>query len=187
MIEATALKKKKKKWFNIVTGTEFGNREIGETLVNEDAVLVGRTIDANLAYINQDPKSQNVKIKFRIKDVKGNECVTEVISYEMLATYIKRVIKPGKEKMDDSFTYQTKDNVNVAIKTLILTKAKTKHSILSNIRNKSHEFLREYCKKADYKSLIINLVSHTLQKDLKNTLKKIYPLSVCEVRMMQRL
>ena len=179
--------KKKKKWFGIISGPEFNNVEIGETLANENASIIGRTIGINLANITQDPKSQNIKVKFRIKEVKDNEAYSELISYQMLSTYVKRVIRPGKEKVDDSFKYATKDDVKVAIKTLILTKAKTKYSILSNMRNKSHEYLQDYCKKNDYKTLITDLVSHNLQKDLKNFLKKVYPLSICEVRMMERI
>ncbi|AJF62372.1 MAG: SSU ribosomal protein S3AE [archaeon GW2011_AR20] len=181
------LQKKKKKWFGIVTGLESNRSEIGETLANEDANLVGRTLEVNLANITQDPKSQNIKVKFRIKEVKGNEAYAEVISYAMLSTYVKRVIKPAKEKIDDSFKYLTKDNVKVVVKTIILTKSKTIKSILTNIRHKSHEYLQNYFKKTDYTTLINDLASHNLQKDLKNILKKIYPLSVCEIRMMERL
>ncbi|SRR3989344_1012756 len=180
------VQKKKKKWFGIMSA-ELDNKEIGETLANEDANLVGRTLEVNLANITQDPKSQNIKIKFKIKEIKGNEAYAEVVSYAMLSTYVKRVIKPAKEKVDDSFRYATKDDIKVAIKTLILTKAKTKKSILSHIRNASHEFLQDYCKKNEYKNLIWDLSSHNLQKNLKNFLKKIYPLSVCEIRMMERL
>ncbi|MEK6907311.1 MAG: hypothetical protein AABW45_02190 [Nanoarchaeota archaeon] len=183
----TQIIKKKKKWFGIIAGPEFKNAEIGETLSNEDAPLVGRTLEVNLANINQDPKSQNIKIKFKIKEVKGNEAYAEVISYAMLSTYVKRVIKPAKEKIDDSFVYTTKDNVKVKIKTIMLTKAKTQHSVLSSIRKKSHEYLQDYCKKNEYGGLIVDLSSHNIQRDLKNFLKKVYPLSVCEIRMMERV
>ncbi len=182
----TQILKKKKKWFTVIAGPEFKNFEIGETLGNENAKLIGRTLEVNLANVTQDPKSQNIKIKFKIINVKDNQADADVISYEMLSTYIKRLIKPAKEKMDDSFIYKTKDDINVKIKTLILTKAKTKHSILSSIRHKSREYLQDYCKKSEYKTLIADLAFHNLQKELKTILKKIYPLSVCEVRKMER-
>ena len=183
----TQVIKKKKKWFTILAGPEFDNAEIGETLANENANLIGRTLEVNLADITRDPKSQNIKVKFRIKEVKDTQCYTELISYSMLSTYVKRVIKPAKEKLDYSAIYITNDNIKVVIKLIILTKAKTIHSVLTSIRHKSNEYLKEYCKKSDYKTLIMDLASHNLQKELKNTLKKVYPLSVCEIRMMQRL
>ncbi|MEK6834810.1 MAG: hypothetical protein AABX61_00935, partial [Nanoarchaeota archaeon] len=102
------LTKKKKKWFSIFSGPEFNNSEVGETLANEDTNLVGRTLEVNLANITQDPKSQNINIKFKIKEFKDNKANAEVISYAMLSTYVKRVIRPAKEKMDDSSRYTTK-------------------------------------------------------------------------------
>jgi small subunit ribosomal protein S3Ae len=186
MIEAQ-ITKKKKKWFSILAGPEFDNTEVGETLSNEDANLIGRTLEVNLANITNDPKSQNIKVKFKIKEVKNNQCCTELVSYNMLSTYVKRVIKPAKEKIDYSAEYLTNDNIKILIKLIMLTKAKTIHTVLTSIRHKSNEYLKSYCKKVDYKTLVIDLVSHNLQKELKNTLKKIYPLSVCEIRTMQRL
>jgi len=178
---------KRKKWIGILASPEFNNAEIGETLVSENTNLIGRKLEANLANLTQDPKSQNIKIKFKIREVKDNEAYTEIFSYEMLSTYVKRVIRPAKEKMDDSFEYSTKDSIKIKIKTLILTKAKTKKSILTSIRLKSREFLKDYCSKSEFKKLIIDLASHNLQKELKNTLKRVYPLSVCEIRIMQRI
>ncbi|MEK6862554.1 MAG: 30S ribosomal protein S3ae, partial [Nanoarchaeota archaeon] len=77
----TQVIKKKKKWFTILAGPEFDNAEIGETLANENANLIGRTLEVNLADITRDPKSQNIKVKFRIKEVKDTQCYTELISY----------------------------------------------------------------------------------------------------------
>jgi len=162
--------KKKKKWFSIVSDKEFNNLEVGETLASEGTSLIGRTIEVNLANITQDPKSQNIKIKFKVREMKDNQAHANVISYEMLSTYVKRVVKPAKEKVEDSFEYATKDNANIKIKTIFLTKAKTIKSVLSNLRNQSREFLLDYCKKSDYKTLINDLASHNLQRDLKNVL-----------------
>ena len=183
----TQILKKKKKWFGIYAGSEFNNVEIGETPANENTNVIGRTLELNLANLTQDPKSQNIKVKFKIKEIKDNKINAELISYEMLSTYIKRVIRPAKEKLDYSYEYSTKDNIKVALKILVLTKAKTKHSILTSIRLRSTEFLKEYFKKTDYKTLIVDLASNNLQKELKNNLKKVYPLSICEVRMMERI
>jgi ribosomal protein S3AE len=179
--------KKKKKWINIFANPEFNNIEVGETLANEDTNLIGRTIETNLANITQDPKSQNIKIRFRVREIKDNKAYANAMSYEMLSTYVKRIVRPAKEKVDDSFEYKTKEGIKIKIKTIFLTKAKTIKSILTNLRHQSRGYLTDYCNKSDYKTLINDLASHNLQRDLKNVLKKIYPLNVCEVRMMQRI
>jgi len=187
MAETEILKKKKKKWYGILASPEFNNIEIGETLADSEESLIGRSLEVNLANITNDPKSQNIKIKFKINQVKGNEAYTEVYRYELSSTYIKRVVKPTKNKVDDSILFATKDNIKIRIKPLFLTKALVKKSILTMLRIKSREYLQNYFKENEYKKLIQDLVSHNIQKDLKNILKKIYPLNTAEIRLMQRL
>ena len=187
MAETEILKKKKKKWYGVLASPEFSNIEIGETLADSEESLIGRGLETNLANITNDPKSQHIKVKFKINQVKDNQAYTEVYRYELANTYIKRVVKPTKDKIDDSILLTTKDNIKIRIKPLFLTKALVKKSILTMLRIKSREYLQDYCKKNEYKNLIQDLVSHNIQKDLKSILKKIYPLNVAEVRLMQRL
>jgi len=129
---------------------EFNNNEVGETLASEDNLLIGRGIEVNLAHLTNDPKMQNVKIKFKIKEVKDNKGYVELTKYFMLPTYIKRVVKPGREKVEDSFILMTKDKIKIRLKPLIVTKALTQNSVLSSLRNKTREFMNEYCKKNEW-------------------------------------
>jgi small subunit ribosomal protein S3Ae len=186
MAETEILKKKKKKAY-LLYAKEFDNVEIGETLASEDNLIIGRTIEVNLAQLTNDPKTQNIKIKFKIKEVKENKGYAELNSYFMLPTYIRRVVKTAREKLDDSFKLMTKDNINIVVKPLLLTKALTQSSILSHLRKKTREFFNDYCKKNDYKKFLDDLIMHNLQRELKEVLKKVYPLSVAEIRLMEKL
>ena len=186
MAETEILKKKKKKNY-LLLAKEFNNNEIGETLASEDNMLIGRTIEVNLAHLTDDPKMQNVKIKFKIREVKDNKGYAELTKYFMLPTYIKRVVKPGREKIDDSFILITKDKIKIRLKPLMVTKALTQRSILSSLRNKTKEFMNEYCKKNEYGGFLNDLINHDIQKMLKDNLKKVYPLSVVEIRLMEKL
>ena len=161
MAETELLKKKKKKNYTILA-REFDNIEIGETPASEDNLVMGRTLEISLAELTNDPKTQNIKIKFKIKEVKENKGYAELTKYFMIPTYVKRVVKPAKEKIEDSFEIVTKDNVKVRIKPILLTKALTQHSVLSNLRNKSHEYLNDYSKKMDYSKFLMDLINHNV-------------------------
>ena len=187
MASTEILKKKKKKWYEILASSEFNQATIGETLAADDNSLINRTVELNLANITNDSKMQNVNVKFKVKEVKNGKANTELIRYELLPTYIRRVVKPKKEKIDDSFLLETQDNIKIRLKPLFLTKTLTKNSILSTLRKVSKEFLENYCKKNDYSNLIKDLVEHNIQKEIKNILKRIYSLSVCEIRLMEKL
>ncbi len=186
MADTEILKKKKKKGY-LLLASEFNNMEIGETMASEDSFLIGRSIDMSLAQMMDDPKMQNVKIRFKIKEIKDGKGYGEVYEYMMLPTYVKRVVKPAKEKVEDSFVLLTKDNIKVRIKPIMLTKAKTQQSVLANLKLKTREFFSEYCKNNDYSKFLHDLTMHFLQKELKGILNKVYPLSICEIRLMQKL
>ena len=186
MAETAILKKKKKKTY-VLIAKEFNNMEIGETLASEDNLVLGRTIEIGLNQITNDPKTGSVKIKFKVNEVKEGRGYCELVQYFMIPTYVRRVVKPGKEKIEDSFLVLTKDNVKLRIKPILLTKAETQHSLLSSLRFKTREIFVEYCKKNDYNRLLDDIISHNLQKTLRDTLKKIYPLNVAEIRLMEKL
>ncbi len=186
MAETEILKKKKKKNYMILA-REFDNIEIGETLASDDSLVLGRTIEVSLSDITNDPKTQNIKIKFKIKEVKEGKGYADLQKYFMIPTYIKRVVKPSKEKLEDSFTLITKDNIKIVIKPILLTKGLTQKSVLSKLRYQTRGFLNEYSKKVDYRQFLQDLINHVLQRDLKDVLKKVYPLSVAEIRLMEKL
>ena len=186
MVEAEVLKKKKKKSYLLIA-KEFDNVEIGETLASEDNFVIGRTIEVSLAQLTNDPKMQNVKVKFKVKEIKEGKGYVELDNYSMVPTYIRRIVRPGREKIEDSFELKTKDDVKIRVKPLLITKAETQNSVLSSLIKKTRELLNDYCKKNDYNQFLFGLISHNIHKELRDSLKKIYPLSVVEIRLMEKL
>ena len=137
--------------------------------------------------LTREIKHQNIKIIFSINSVNENNALTEIVGYELVPSFIKRITRTGREKIDNVNTYETKNNIKLVLKLLIMTKSKTKRSILSNLRHKSKEFLTAKIQKQDYSELITSLITYTLQKELKSTLSKIYPVAVCDVRVLKKI
>lgn len=179
--------KKKKVWYNILSSKDFNQSVIGETMTSDESKLVGRSIWVNLADLTRDVKTQNVKIRFRITEVKDNKANTEIIGYNLLPTYIKRVVKVSKIRVDDSFVCTTKDNIKIRIKPILITKSTTNQAVLTMLRKKIREYFNHVCSKETYSKFIADLIAHKLQRDLKNLLKKIYPLNVAEVRAVEKI
>ena len=185
--EKEKIKKKKKKWYTILASSEFNKQVIAETISSDPKSLIGRTIKFSLMNLTREIKHQNIKIIFSINSVNENNALTEVVGYELVPSFIKRITRTGREKIDDVNTYETKNNIKLVLKLLIMTKSKTKRSILSNLRHKSKEFLTAKIQKQDYSELITSLITYTLQKELKSTLSKIYPVAVCDVRVLKKI
>ena len=185
--EKEKIKKKKKKWYTVLSSAEFNKQVIAETMSSDPKSLMGRTIKVSLMNLTREIKHQNIKIIFSINSVNENNTLTEVVGYELVPSFIKRITRTGREKIDDVNIYETKDNIKLVLKLLIMTKSKTKRSILSNLRHKSKEFLTAKIQKQDYSELITSLISYALQKELKSTLSKIYPVAVCDVRVLKKI
>lgn len=137
--------------------------------------------------LTDDPKKQNYKIIFKITKVEGEKAFTEIIGYEMLLTHVKRIMRKGIEKIEDSFIVQSKDNVKIQIKPLLLVKNKTKHSILTAIRKSTIDFISTELKKQNYDDFIQNIINNKSQKQLREVINKIYPLVACEFRVVKKL
>ena|SRR3989344_2564472 len=179
-------KKGKKEWYEILSGSVFNNLVIGESVAYDSKELIGRVINANLGNITKDVKLQNLKMKFRVNEVKEKKAYTEVKGYELVSNYVKRVIRAGRSRVDDSFTVSTKDNIKVRIKPLILTKYKAQKNVLKELRNTIRKDFVEYVQRETYEKFVFDLVSKKLQRDVRAKLNKVYPVSVVEIRLMER-
>ena len=176
------IKKKKKKWYTILASNEFNNAEIGETLTFDAKDMMGKNVEANLANLINDIKKQNVKIVFKIINAAGDKLNTKFVSYNLLPSYIRRVVRRDKEKIEDSFICLTKDNVKIRLKTLMITKDRTKHTILTKIRRESREVVTEEIKKLDFLDVLKDIAMNKFQRSLKDHIKKIYPLGICDIK-----
>jgi len=184
---AVSAQKKKKKWYAIYAPGLFNEQVIGESLTSEPSSLIGKRVGLNLMNLTNDPKKQNFRIIFKIIKVDGEKVFTDIIGYEMLLTHVKRIMRKGIEKVEDSFIVQSKDNVNMQIKPLLLARNKTRHSVLTAIRKTTREFLAEEAKKQDYNELVQCIIINKIQKQLRDKVNKIYPLVACEFRIVKKI
>ncbi len=179
-------KRKRKKWFSIPASREFREMEIGEIQAVSSENLIGKNITVSLSLLTNDMKKQNTKITFKIIDTK-DKIKTQVKKIELQQTSVKRIARKGKNKIDDSFTAKTKDNVSIRIKPIFLTKNKTTKPVLTSIRKKAKALLTEKISLLNYSDLIYQIVNFRIQRDLRDKIKKIYPVSFYQIRSLIRI
>tara|TARA_Y100000310_G_scaffold339088_1_gene430652 strand:- start:650 stop:1216 length:567 start_codon:yes stop_codon:yes gene_type:complete len=187
MAQKDLQKRKKKRWFTIVATKYFNNTEIGETTATEPSLLIGKNVSVNLMNLTQDIKSQNTKITFKIKEVKDEKALTDLVKYEVVPSSVRRMVHKDKEKIDDSYKLTTKDNVNVKIKPFILTRSSAQKSVLTALRKKALETLTEQLRKTTYDAFLENLIRFRVQSSMRKELSKIYPLAHFHVRKLEKL
>jgi ribosomal protein S3AE len=180
-----AKKLKKKKWYPIAAPKLFQDELLGEILVDEPNLIMNRVLTTNLMNLTNDMKHQNINIKFRVNKIDDNVAYTELISYEMLPSSIKRLVRRDINKLDESFVCETKDNVLVRIKPFLLTKAATKGSKLKLLRKTMISLISKEIKHLSFDEVIEDVITRKLQNNVKAYLKKIYPLKICEIRYFE--
>ena len=175
----------KKKWYKIIAPAMFNEEEIGETYVVEPVKTVGRVANVNLMVLTNDPKKQHINIGFRMCSVEGEKVRTEVYSYNLMPSSLRRFIRRSRDRIDDSFICVTSDNKSVVIKPLLITRFKANRSIVSSLRLNTKNFLIDLISKTKFDDFMKDVLSHKVQNQLKLHLKKIYDLKTCEMRSIE--
>ncbi len=88
----TKSSKIKKKWYSIIAPKLFREQKVGETLVGEPDKAIGKTVPVNLLDLTGDMRKQNIIVKLVVNSVSGDKAHTEVIGFQMMPSFIKRMI-----------------------------------------------------------------------------------------------
>ncbi len=150
-----------------------------EVLANTPEELIGKTIKLDLTR-KLGGKSVELVLEITAQD---NKLVAIPKKLTILSYYTRRVVKRGTSYVEDSFPAETKDAV-VRVKPLLVTRRRVSRAIKKHLRDVAREWLLEKLKNTTIDKLFEELLAGKLQKELSLTLKKIYPLSFCDIRML---
>ena len=175
-VKTQVIKKKKKSWVKLVAPEFLGNAFLGESLIQDKQDLVGKYLSLNLSNFTNDMKKQSIIVKFKAVSIVDNQAHTNVVGLELTNSYVKRLVRRGKSKVDDSFIVHTRDNKKLRVKPLIITNTRTNNSIQSKIRVEAKALIIEAVKSLSADEFFESIISTKIQRDLKDKLSKIYPL-----------
>jgi small subunit ribosomal protein S3Ae len=184
--KSSVLKKIKKKWIPITASKEFSGAELGETYVTENEQVLGKVVCANLMNLTRDAKKQNVQAYFIVTEYKDGHAQTELIGYEIVPAYIKRVTKKAEERVDYSFDAVSQDNVKFRIKPILMTKGIAHKSVATSLRKATENYIKGFAAKTSFSEIMKSIISGNLQKDLKMDVKKVYPLNFCLIKEVRK-
>ncbi len=172
-----AQSKRKKRMFNVIL-----------PLIKKQTQLVGYEIeDLNGRSISYDLtrmlKGKGALIRFylTVKDDIGTATANQ---FELMPYHTKRMVKKGTDYVEDSFVTKCKDT-NVRIKPLLVTRRKVSRAVKKALRDKAREELSIWAASKDSQELFEEILRNKIQKELSLKLKKIYPLSLCDIRMLE--
>ncbi len=173
--------KGKKKWVKIIAPEIFNKVEVGDSYVVTANQLVGRMFVANLSELVNDLKKQHIGIKLKVERAEGERAITSSYAYTISPSYIKRFIRRGKNKIDDSFVCTTADGKRVRVKFSTITRGHANQSVCTSIRKKTREILAKKILEKSFEQGLREICEYRPQTQLKNDVKRIYPVKVCEI------
>lgn len=128
-------------------------------------------------------RGKGLTIKFRIFNNEG-KLVGIPNKMELVNSYIRRMMRKRSDYVEDSFLGRCAD-IRATIKPILITRKRVSRAVRKNLRNTAKEFILEYIKEKDFYELCQDILEGTLQKAMLPKLKKVYPLSFCEIRIFE--
>lgn len=142
--------------------------------------LKNKTIKIDMA---RKLKGKSLDLAFKIT-TKGDKAIAIPKKLTLLPYFIKHMLRKSISYVEDSFKAKTKES-NIIIKPFLITRKKVSRVVRKTIRNSAQTWLIDYVKTKSDNKLFEEVLSGELQKALSIKLKKIYPLSLCEIRVLE--
>ncbi|MFH1787278.1 MAG: hypothetical protein ABH811_00585 [archaeon] len=169
--------KKKKKFFEVDIPIIKKQTQLQ---AYESKELEGRYIEYDLTRMLRG-KSMLIQLKVKIENEETTTIPTQI---KLMPYFLRRMLRKGTNYIEDSFSTNCKD-AQIKIKPFLITRRKVPRSIRKALREKSKEEIIKYVKTKESEKLFNEVLKNILQKTLSLKLKKIYPLSLCEIRIMK--
>lgn len=155
-------------------------------ILNQEIRILGTPEELNNKTIKLDLtrklRGKGLTIKLRIFN-KDGQLIAVPNKMELTLSYIRKIMRKRTDYVEDSFTARCAD-IKATIKPMLITRKKVSRAVRRNLRNTAREFILEYVKEKDYVQVCEEILKQDLQKTMLPKLKKVYPLSFCDIRVI---
>lgn len=142
--------------------------------------LEGKSLKYDLTRIL---KGKNALLRLKVI-VNGDNATSIPVEIEIMSSFLRKVVRTGTDYIEDSFSAESKNSV-LRIKPLLITRAKVSKQIRKSLREKAKEELIKYVGSENSDEIFENILKNKFQRELSLKLKKIYPLSFCDIRILK--
>jgi len=177
---------KAKRWFSIrAPRNPWSFKVIGEPIAEDESMLVDRPYEVMQNELDGDFSKMHVKIKFRIKDVVGNDALTEFVGHDVMKDFVRRQIRRDRGKVDDTIDVVTDDGYFIRIKPFIVTRSRVKGSQKQETRSVARNEVITFCAKTTWIGVQQALLDGSLEEKVTKAVSKIQPVRAVFFRKSQ--
>jgi len=157
-------------------------------LINSEIELIGNS--------PEDVKNKSIKLDLT-RQLKGKsvEAIVKVklenekaVAYpkkiKLMPYFIRRMIRKRISYIEDSFETPSQESM-IKIKPFLITRKRVSKAVRKALRNRCRNWLEDYISERNNNEIFREILSNRMQKPLSLSLKKTYPLSLCEIRVLE--
>ena len=167
----------KKKFFNVEIPLINENYEV-YTYNIED--IDNKTIKIDMT---RKLRGKSVDLVFSI-NVKEGKAIAYPKKLRLLPFFIKHMLRKSISYIEDSIKTESTES-KIIIKPFLITRKKVSRAVKSTLRNSARNWIVDYIKTKKNDEIFEDILSGKIQKALSLKLKKIYPLALCEIRVLE--
>jgi small subunit ribosomal protein S3Ae len=181
----------------------FETRTLGKTLVNRtqglknaEDYLRGRVVEMSLGDLNKDEAHSFRKMKFKVEEVQGNNCLMNFYGMDFTSDKIRSLVKKWQSLIDAHIDVSTTDGYIVRLFLIGFTKRRpdqvrkttyAQSSQIRAIRKKMFDVVNKEAAGCDLKGLFEKLIPEVIGKEVEKVTQGIFPLQNVYVRKVKIL
>ncbi|KAG8786587.1 ribosomal 40S subunit protein S1B [Serendipita sp. 411] len=188
----------RKEWYDIKGPSIFENRNIGKTLVNRSQglkiasdSLKGRIVEVSLSDLIKDEEQAFRKIKLRIDEVQGKNCLTNFHGMDFTSDKLRSLVRKWQSLIEAHVDVKTTDGYIIRLFAIAFTKrrpnqvSKTTYAQtaqIREIRKKMFEIMTREASSCDLKELVQKFVPEAIGREIEKAARGIYPIQNVYIR-----
>jgi small subunit ribosomal protein S3Ae len=180
-----AKKWKGKDWFAIFSPRAFGERVIGETPATNPKTLMGRNIKVGLPELLGQPGNEFSRVSLLIDRIDNNVAYTRFNGYSTLKEHIMRVVRKRTQKVESIMHVDTKDKWKLQVSSVAILNRNTETAVKKKVRAHMEGLLKRMASEANTDELVRNIINTKLQRTIKKSATKIYPVRFFEISKIE--
>ena len=177
---------KAKRWYTIRAPRQpWHFKAIGETLGEEDELLIGRMYEITQQEVDGDFTKMHVKLKFRVSEIVGQDAITEFAGHEVLKDHVRRQVRRYRGKVDDVVDAITDDGYYVRIKPFLITQGRVKTSQKKAMRDVCRDVILQTAARNTWVDLQKQILSGDLEQAVEKAARTIVSVKTVMIRKSQ--
>ena len=150
-------------------------------LIGEDITEIeGKTIKLDLT---RQLKGKSMEVTLKVVNEK-DKLVAYPTKMKLMSYFIRRMIRKKISYVEESLQIPSQESMLI-VKPFLITRKRVSKAVRRALRNRTKNWLEDYISQMTDKEVFEEVLSNKLQKPLSLILKKTYPLSLCEIRVLE--